>query len=300
MSQPRSHRTVPDRRCPDRLAVRAAGWFGARAFVVVGVVLVVIVALSTHLLDPWPGYPLAVGALPGIVAARGLAPLRRQLVPEHRRRGLRRTAERTPRSNVAYFPGYPIAMWLVAQVVRNAALAGMVVTVVSGLGAVVLFGRWTRLRLDDRTTRLAVLLLVLYPFAWYLFGAVYADAFYLVAAIGAFLLVEGGHPVLAGLVGAVATATRPIGPALVLGLVLVVVERRGGFRHLRALRRSDFGVLLSFVGMVAWSTYQGIRWGNPLLFSRIEGAPGWNQAFGPTTWFKVTFFCSDCSTCRAG
>jgi len=69
-----------------------------------------------------------------------------------------------------------------------------------------------------------------------------------------------------------------------------VVERRGGFRHLRALRRSDFGVLLSVVGMVAWSTYQGIRWGDPLLFSRIEGAPGWNQGFGPTTWFKVTFF----------
>ncbi|MGZ4709864.1 MAG: hypothetical protein ACXWBN_14095 [Acidimicrobiales bacterium] len=289
MSQPRSHPSGATDDAPSDPGARSAEWFGARAFVVVALALTVVVALSNHLLATWSGYPLAPLRFPGSWLLGGWVRYDgnwyRSIVT-----GGYAYAGPDAQSNVAYFPGYPLAMWLVTQVVRNAALAGVLVTVASGFGAVVLFGRWARVRLDDRTTRLAVLLLVLYPFAWYLFGAVYADALFLVAAIGAFVLLEGGHPVLAGLLGAVATASRPIGPALVLGLVLVVIERRGGFRHLRALRPADAGVLLSAVGMAAWSAYQGIRWGDPLLFSHIEGAPGWNQGFGPRTWFKLTFF----------
>lgn len=114
---------------------------------------------------------------------------------------------------------------------------------------------------------LAVTLLLLYPFAWYLYGAVYADALLLVSALGALLLVEADRPVLAGLVGIVATAARPTGAAVIVGLVAIILDRRGvvnwngGLRwrfdasKLRRLRWADAGVLLSAAGVVGYCAY---------------------------------------------
>jgi hypothetical protein len=96
--------------------------------------------------------------------------------------------------------------------------------------------------------------------------------------------------VLAGVVGAVATATRPVGLAVVVGLVVLTVARRGGLRRWRELRPRDAGVLLSLGGLASWCTYLWVRFGDPLLFSTVQGAQGWDQGEGPRTWFKITFF----------
>ena len=111
-----------------------------------------------------------------------------------------------------------------------------------------------------------------------------------VGRVGAFVLLERDQPVLAGLAGAVATATRPVGLAVVVGLVVLAVARRGGPRQWRSLRPRDAGVLLSVGGLVVWCVYQWSRFGDPLLFSKIQGAQGWDQGEGPRTWFKITFF----------
>lgn len=186
-------------------------------------------------------------------------------------------------ASVAFFPAYPLAMrWLGWVLGGNPLIAGVLVTLAAGCGAVVAFARWCADRLDDVATRWAVAALLVYPFAFYLVGPVYADALFVAAALGAFLLLERGHPVLAGLVGAVATATRPVGMAVVIGLVVGVVALRGSWRRLRPV---DAGVLLSLGGLLGWMGYLWHTFGDPLLFSRIQGA--WGQEGGPATWFKL-------------
>src|SRR3954453_9246342 len=81
-------------------------------------------------------------------------------------------------------------------------------------------------RLSERERKVALALLLLYPYAWFLFGTGYADALFLCATLGAFVLLDGGHPVLAGVVGVAATAGRPTGAAVVIGLVAVALDRR--------------------------------------------------------------------------
>ena len=205
-------------------------------------------------------------------------------------------------SSVAFFPAYPLALAaLHALTGLDVPLLGTLVTVAAGAGAVVLFHHWCARRLGPRAARTAVVVLVVYPYAWYLFGAVYADALFLAAVLGAFVLLEHDHPVWAGLVGAVATATRPVGAALVLGLVAVTLMRRhvivarpgSPWRpalRLRSLRPADAGVLLSAAGLAGWMAYLWSTFGNPVAFQAVQQAPGWDQGSGPTTWFKVTFF----------
>jgi len=162
----------------------------------------------------------------------------------------------------------------------------------------VLFRRWCDDRVDPTIARVATVTLLLYPYAYYLMGALYADALFLVATVGAFVLLERGNPVLAGLAGAVATAARPVGIAVVVGLVAVTlwkkraVVRRDGRWSLdrRSLRPADAGVLLSVVGLLGWMAYLGVRFGHPLAFEEVQQAPGWDQGGGPHTWFKVLWF----------
>jgi hypothetical protein len=170
--------------------------------------------------------------------------------------------------------------------------------------------------------RTTVLVVLVYPYAWYLYGAVYADALFLLCAAGAFVLLEKDRPLLAGLLAAVATAARPVGVGLVIGLAAVLLERRevlrlafaervgalgwrGAWREARAedgpvvarlaavqvrpgrVRPADAGVLAALGGLVAWMWYLQVAFGDRLLFVKGQSAPGWDQGQGPHTWFKV-------------
>ena len=202
-------------------------------------------------------------------------------------------------SPVAFFPAYPLAMRHLAPVVGGVVTAGFAITVASGLGTAVLFHRWCVAKLGTAQARLAVLLLLLYPFAFYLMGAVYADALFILAAVGAFLALEQDRPVLAGLAGVVATATRPVGAALVVALWVLALERKGAFQGVGAgrwrqvvarFRPADAGLLLAPLGLVAYCVFLWVRFRSPFAFLDVAGAPGWDQPPGLRTWLKIHWF----------
>ncbi len=194
-------------------------------------------------------------------------------------------------SSVAFFPVYPLLLAVGSELTSLRALrVGVFVTMAAGMVAAVVFDRWCQLRIRPEARVPALATLLLYPFAFYLYGAVYADALYLSLALGAFLLVERDKPVLAGVVAAIATGTRPVGIALVLGLVLRVLERREVFstRSLRQLRRGDLGVLLAPAGLIAYAAYLLVQFGDPMAFVTTQAA--WGHVPGPATWFKAEWF----------
>ena len=200
-------------------------------------------------------------------------------------------------SPVAFFPGYPMLVRAFGGVFDNTQLAGIFITVVCGAAALVAFYAWCRDRLDPAAATTAVLCLALYPYAYYLYGAMYGDALFLLCALLAFLAFERDHLLLAGLAGAAATATRLVGVAVVVALVVGVLERRRAVTwekddrprlHLARLHRGDAWVLLSVSGLVGWSLYLWSRFGDPLLFSTVQES--WGQQSGPSTWFKRDFF----------
>lgn len=129
-------------------------------------------------------------------------------------------------SSVAFFPAYPLTVKALNVVTRDVWLTSIVVSLLAGLVAVTLFYRWCARQTSPATARLAVMVLILYPYAWYLFGATYADSVFLAATIGAFVLLERDQPIWAGVAGIVATAARPVGVGVIIGLVAVMVERR--------------------------------------------------------------------------
>lgn len=214
---------------------------------------------------------------------------------------------RGEQSTVAFFPGYPLLARPLARALDNTPLALMTVTWLAGLTALMLFAHWCAKRLPPSVALWSVACFALYPYGWFLYGGGYADALFLAFAIGAFVLLERDLPLLAGLVGAAAAATRPIGIAVAVGLFLVAVERRGGLPartpvvpggvaarlgvpariDVRVLRRADLGVLVAPAGPVAWSAWLWVRFGDAFAYSTVQEA--WDQPTGPHTWFKIGF-----------
>ena len=201
-------------------------------------------------------------------------------------------------SPVAFFPLYPLMIRELAPLAGGALQAAFLLTLASGLGATVLFHRWCVAKLGPAQARLAVLLLASYPFAFYLMGAIYADALFLLTAVAAFVALEEDRPVLAGMFAALATATRPVGAALVVGLWVLALERKGvlgrlcpdrtGWREAaRRSRPADLGLLLAPAGLGAFCTFLWIRFSRPFAFLDTAGARGWDQPPGFHTWFKV-------------
>lgn len=133
-------------------------------------------------------------------------------------------------SSVAFWPSYPLAIRAFESVSPSPYVTGSLLTLASGLAVAVLFYAWcgARMRRDAATT--ALLVVLCFPFAYYLFGAVYADAFCLAAMLAAFLALERDRLWLAGAFGFVASASRPVGLVFAVALVLLLIERRNADR----------------------------------------------------------------------
>ncbi|RJS15672.1 hypothetical protein DRW03_33180 [Corallococcus sp. H22C18031201] len=191
-------------------------------------------------------------------------------------------------SPVAFFPAYPLAVRAVSGLGLNTNLSGVLIGMTCGISALFVFSRWARTRADEEVARDAGLVLALYPLAFFLYGAMYSDALFLLLVVSAFLMLERGHLVPAVLLGAVATAARPVAPALVLGLL----ARRLEWKRERGLKWSLWDLLpvLAATGFILYVLYQWRAFGEPFAFVKVQGSPGWDQQPGWRTWLKLRWF----------
>jgi hypothetical protein len=101
----------------------------------------------------------------------------------------------------------------------------------------------------------------------------YSDAFYLAALIWALVAVDHRRWCLAGVLAALATASRPNGAIAMIAVVVVAVGVRAGWRQLAAL------VLPSIGFLAVWMVYLDVTTGDPMLF--------WTAKSG---WIEMTLF----------
>lgn len=207
-------------------------------------------------------------------------------------------------SSIAFFPSFPLLIRWVSALTGDTQVAGSLVAIIAGLVFVLLYARWVDRRLSRLAAIGAVLMLALYPFAFYLYGPIYGDSLFALAVLCAFLAVDRGWWLVGGLAGVVATAGRPVGLAVTAGLVVRAIEVRalGGpiapvafielIGRVRAtpLRRIAWPALataISILGLVAWCAYLQIEFGDAFAWVHVEKA--WGQQSGPRTWIKWNF-----------
>lgn len=187
-------------------------------------------------------------------------------------------------SDVAFFPLYPGLERLVATATGLSVLdAGLVVSALAGLAAAWLLHALGTHLYDARTGLLLVLLWAALPVG-IVTSMAYSEALFTALAAGAVLAAVRCSWLLAGLLAALAGLTRPVGLAVVAGVVLAAA--------LALLRREDgprpvLGAVLAPLGWLGYVGWVGLGEGEPLGYFTVAGRWG-NSVDGGAAFARWT------------
>lgn len=172
--------------------------------------------------------------------------------------------------NVAFFPGFPLAIRGVMALGLPFEVAGILVNNFAFLGALIVLYYWLAEHHSKSAARWATAVLAWCPLS--LFGTViYSEGLYLLFSTAAMRAFDNRKYAWVGLWGAIATATRPTGMALIPAFLIATWrERRGTVAYIASLAAAG--------GVILFSLYCAINFGDALAF--IQAQRGWRPSLG--------------------
>ena len=182
-----------------------------------------------------------------------------------------------PGPRTTFFPLYPLMVRAVGFVVRSDLIAGVLISLVFFFVALVLLYRLAALELDSDRARVCVMLVAFFPMSYY-FSAVYTESLFLALSVGCVYAARTGRWAQAGVLGALASASRNTGVLLVVPILLLYLygpredrlppgPRQGVLERLRPVYPvgpSLASVLLVPVGVGAYLLFLALSTGHGL------------------------------------
>lgn len=163
----------------------------------------------------------------------------------------------SPPSGIArmnFFPLYPLLIRIFGFVVRSDLIAGILISLVCFAVALWLLYKLVELDFSAQVAEATVLLVAFCPMAFF-FSAVYTESLFLMLSLGCIYCARRERWLYAGLLGALASATRIEGVILVIPLLVLLWPRR------RRLPFASLSVLLVPLGLAAYLLYLALRYG---------------------------------------
>src|SRR5215217_2301150 len=177
----------------------------------------------------------------------------------------------------AFFPFYPLIVYVGTFLGIGPALSGVLVSLVAALFALYFLYRIAEKYWNLKVARAAVLTFAYFPTAFFL-NAAYTEALFVALAAGAVWAAYVRRDLLlAGVLGALAAATRNFGLLLLIPLGYEWLTNRGEFGWRRLWQ-----IALVPMGLLGYMIFLQSRFEDPLSFYHQLG-PTWGRALTPLT-----------------
>jgi hypothetical protein len=183
-------------------------------------------------------------------------------------------AREGPVFHAAFFPLYPLLIRALDTVVHDTVVAALLIAHACTFAGALLLCRLSRY-VTPFSGRTAALLFLSSPGADFL-AFPYSEALFCLLVTLAVLAVMSDHHLLAGGLGALASATRPTGIVVAVMLVVAAWQRRPSGR---AAIGTLAGAAISCFGLVAFVLFCGAQYGDPLYFSHLQAE--WGRHLSP-------------------
>ena len=163
-------------------------------------------------------------------------------------------------ARAAFFPLYPLVVRVAGTVVRSPLIGGALASTALLGVALVALHRLVALDHDRAVARNAVLVTALFPMSFF-FSAVYSESLFLALSVGAVYAARLDRWAWAGVLGALAAATRSAGIVLLVPLVLIYLWGTGPPRlgARRPLRPDVLWLGLVPLGLAAFCGYLALE-----------------------------------------
>jgi hypothetical protein len=189
--------------------------------------------------------------------------------------------------STAFFPIFPMLVHIGTALGGGPAFWGVLISLVATVFAMYFLYRIAEELQGVKAARISVLTLAFFPTAFYL-NAVYTEALFLAFTTGSFWAAYVRRDLLlAGLLGALAAATRTFGVLLLIPL---------GYEWLRSRRefgwRGALQIGLVPAGLLGYMIFLWARFADPLIFFRQQGPQWGRELTDPATtlglaWIKA-------------
>lgn len=189
-------------------------------------------------------------------------------------------------NKIVFYPLYPFLIKILWFVVRNYAVAGMIISQVCfGISAVFLY-KLTEMEFSKKKAYDAVLCLIVYPFAVFTFG-IFTEGLFLMLIIMTLYYIRKHNWVLAGIIGFFAALTRMQGMLLLAPAVyeyLVEFSQSKETNWKKRIKWTDITIGCIPLGFVVYLFINKIVQGDFFSFIAHEEAEPWYQT---TKWMNV-------------
>lgn len=188
---------------------------------------------------------------------------------------------------LVFYPAYPCLIRLLHLVISDSKLCGMMISVFAYAGGCCMLYRLMRIDYNEEEARNAVILISIFPFA-YFFGAIMTESLFFLVSVTTLYYIRKHRFAKAALWGAVSCFTRSAGMLLAFALLTelclayhpIQLIRQ---RNVKEIIRKVLTGFFSCLGMAAGSfAYLGINYavtGNPFQFM-IYQKEHWSQGLG--------------------
>jgi hypothetical protein len=192
----------------------------------------------------------------------------------------------------AYFPLYPLLLRAVAKVTGEFPLTGMALSSFFFLLALIFFHKTvSAFGYDENSANRAVFYLAAFPLS-YFFSLAQTESLFLLLTVGCFYAAKRERWWLAGLCGALASATRFAGVFLLIPLAVLYWQN-----YRTRIRPQVVSLLLVPLGLVAFMIYLQSITGNAWAFANIQVTWGHSPGF---FWRPLLTYLSDPLQLSAG
>jgi hypothetical protein len=160
----------------------------------------------------------------------------------------------------AFFPLYPLLVRIAGAPLGSALVGGALASTALLGAALVLLHRLVALDHDRAVARNAVLVTALFPMSFF-FSAVYSESLFLALSVGAVYAARLDRWAWAGILGALAAATRSAGVVLLVPLALIYLWGAGSprLRPCRPLRADVLWLALVPLGLAAYCAFLALE-----------------------------------------
>lgn len=174
-------------------------------------------------------------------------------------------------ANYAFFPLYPVLMRVVAVLVQNIFVSGLLVANASLVLLLIFLYRYVRLESNSSTAMWTVIFLLCAPIS-FIFSGVFTESLYLLCVIAAFFYARKQRWFFVGLLGLCAALTRSVGVFLIIPMLIEYMQTIQW--NTRRIRWNIVFLLLIPFGTALFMLYTFFLSGNALAFVHVQSAWG--------------------------
>ncbi|MGF1989354.1 MAG: mannosyltransferase family protein [Nostoc sp. ZfuVER08] len=172
--------------------------------------------------------------------------------------------------NLAFFPLFPLSLWVLMKLGLRFELAGILVNNLAFFAALYCLYFWIKEHYGNSAAHWVSAVVCCYPSSMFT-TVIYTEGLYLFLSTAALRAFDDKQYRWTAFWGAMATATRPTGMALIPALAIAAwKERRPPIAYIATFATT--------IGILLFSLYCAIYFGHPLAF--IQAQRGWRPSFG--------------------